>query len=66
VRGAAPDVERALNEIARFQDTLRVDRPDDNVDGVFLEPLQFSELRNREELAVDEKRVEPLALLSAL
>ena len=60
VRGAATDIERALDQIPRFQDSFRVDRADHNVDRVFLEPLEFSELRNREEFAIDEKRIESL------
>ena len=44
VRRAAPDVERALDEIARFQDPLRVDRADHDIDRVLLEALELSEL----------------------
>src|SRR5207248_6717696 len=62
VRGAAADVQGALDEIARFQDSLRVDRADDDIDCVLLESLELSELRDRYQLPVDEKRVEPLAL----
>ena len=65
VRGAAADIERALDQIARFQNSFRVDRSDDNIDGVFLETLEFSKLRDRDELAIDEERVEPLSFRPA-
>jgi hypothetical protein len=59
--GTAADVERALDEIARFQDSFRVDGTYHHVDRVFLKSLQFAELRDRDELAVDKQGVEPLA-----
>ena len=65
MRGAAADIERALHEIARFQDSLRVDRADHDIDRVFLEPLEFSKLRDRDQLAIDEERVESLPLRPA-
>jgi hypothetical protein len=59
--GAAADLDRALGEIPRFENPLRVDHTNYHVDGVFFETLQFSKMRNRNELPVDVKRVEALA-----
>ena len=44
MRCPAADVERALDEVPSFQDPLRVDRADHDIDRVFLEALEFSEL----------------------
>ena len=41
MRSAAADFERALDEIARFQNSFRVDRADDDIDGVFFEALEL-------------------------
>jgi len=60
MRGAASDIERALDQIPRFQDSFRVDYAHDNIDRVFFEALEFSELRDWNELAIDEERVEAL------
>jgi len=65
MRRAAADIECTLNEIARLQNPFRIDRADHNIDCVFLETLELSELPHRNQLAVDEKRVEPLALRPA-
>ena len=48
VRRAASDIERALHEIARFQNSLRVDRADHDVDRVLLKTLELPELRDRQ------------------
>ena len=61
MRRAAADLERALRKIARFQNSFRIDRADDDIDGVLLEALEFAKLRDRNELAIDEERVEALA-----
>src|SRR5205814_6312049 len=65
MRRAAADIECTLHEIARLPDPFRIDRADHNINGVFLETLELSELPHRNHLAVDEKRVEPLALRPA-
>ena len=65
MRGAAADLERALDEIARFQNSLRIDRADDHIDRVLLETLEFSKLRDRNQLAIDIERVEALPLRPA-
>src|SRR4051812_40785799 len=62
VGGAASDIERALNEVSRLQDPFRIDRPDHNIDRVFLETFQLPEVRDRKELPVNKKAVESLAL----
>ena len=62
MRGAATDLDGTLCEIARFQNSLRVNRADDNVDGVLFETLEFSKVRNRNQISIDIKRVESLAL----
>ena len=51
MRGAAADLERALDQIPRFQNSLRVDRADHDIDGVFLETFELSELRNRHQFS---------------
>src|SRR5947209_4744901 len=56
--GAAADIERALNEVARLQDSLRVDRADYYVDGVLLEALQLPEMGDRHENSVHKEGVE--------
>ena len=65
VRGAASDLERALDQIPRFQNSSRVDRSDHDVDRVFLETLELSKLRDRQEFPIDEERVEALSLRPA-
>src|SRR2546423_798781 len=65
VRGATSDVERALDQIPRFQNSLCVDRADHDVDGVFLEALELSKLRDRQKFSINEKRVEALPLRPA-
>src|SRR5438270_200338 len=50
---AAPDVERALREVASFRDSLGVDHSDNNGNAMLLETLESSELLNRNERAVD-------------
>jgi hypothetical protein len=65
VRGAASDINRALDQIPRFQNSLRIDRSDYDVDSVFLETLEFSELRDRQEFSIDEECVEALPLSPA-
>ena len=55
MRGAAADIERALDEIARLQDAFRVDHADDRIDRVFLEALELAKLRDRDQLAIDDK-----------
>ena len=62
MRRAAADIERALHQIARFQNAFRIDRADDDIDGVFLEALELAKLRDRHELAIDKERVEALPL----
>ena len=62
VRCAAPDVERALDQIPRFKSSFRVDRSDHDVNGVFLEALKLAELRDWQEFSIDEKCVESLPL----
>ena len=61
MRRAPSHLERALSQVARFQNSLGIDDAHNHVDGVFFEPLQFSELRNRHERAIDIKRIEPLS-----
>ena len=65
MRGAATDIECALHEIARFQNSFRVDHADHDIDRVFFETLEFAKLRDRNQLAIDEERVESLALRPA-
>src|SRR5207253_4376929 len=60
--GAATNLERALAEIARLGDPLLVDYTDTDVDGMFLETLKPAELLHRNELPVDQKGVESIAL----
>src|SRR5437899_3897570 len=60
--GAATNLERALAEIARLGDALLVDYTDNDVDGMFLETLKPAKLPHRNELPVDEKSVESVAL----
>ncbi len=62
MRRAAADLEGALREIARFHNSLGIDHADNDVDGVFLEALQFSKLRDRNELPIDKESVESLTL----
>ena len=62
MRGAAADLERALHQIARFKDAFRINHPDDGVDRVFLEALEFAKLRDRDQLAIDVERVKALSL----
>ena len=62
MRGSTADIERALHQIARFQDASGVDRPDDHIDRVLLETLEPAELSDRNEFAIDEERVESLPL----
>ena len=65
MRGPAADIERALDEVARLQDALRVDHTDDRVDRVLLETFELAKLRDRDQLAIDIKRVEALPLSPA-
>ena len=58
--GAAADLERALREIARFQNSFRVDHADDDVDGVFFKAFEFSKVRNRNQRSIDIECVETL------
>ena len=60
MRRAATDIECALHEIARFQNSFRVDHADDDIDRVFFETLEFAKLRDRNQLAIDKERVESL------
>jgi hypothetical protein len=60
--GAATNLERALAEIARLGDALLVDHTDNHINGVFLETLKLTKLPHRNELPVDEKGVESIAL----
>src|SRR5437016_2024118 len=62
MRSATPNLERALREVPRLRDSLRVNHADDNGDAVLFEPFEFLELRDRNERAVDKQGVEPLAL----
>ena len=59
---AATNLERALAEIARLGDALLVDHTDNHINGVFLETLKLTKLPHRNELPVDEKGVESIAL----
>ena len=59
---AATDVERALSQVARFCDSLGIDHSDNHRDAVFFETLESSELRDRDELAIDIQGVESLTL----
>src|SRR4029079_13592733 len=60
--GAATNLERALAEIARLGDALLVDHTDNHINCVFLETLKLTKLPHRNELPVDEKGVESIAL----
>src|SRR5690348_1840459 len=53
MRGSAADLERALDKIARFQNSLRVNRADDDIDGVLLEALELAKFGNRNQSAID-------------
>ena len=58
---ATPDLERALREIARFQDSFRVDHTNDDVDGVFFKAFEFSEVCDTgTSVPIDIERVEAL------
>ena len=65
VRGAASDLERALDQIPRFQDSSRVDRSDHDVDRVLLETFELSKLSDRQEFPIDKERVEALSFRPA-
>ena len=52
MRGSAANIESALNEIARFPNSLRVDHADNNIDRVFLKTFKLAELRDGDELTV--------------
>ena len=58
---ANQNLQRALGQVARLKNSFRIDHAHNHVDGVFFEPLQFSEMRNRHERAIDIKRIEPLS-----
>ena len=62
MRCAAPDLKCALDKIARFQNSLRADYADNDIDGVFLETLELPKLRQGNECAIDIKRIETLTL----
>src|ERR1043166_5274467 len=57
VCGAATDLERALREVARVSDSLRVDDAGDHRNRVLFESFESSKLRNRDELTIDKHRV---------
>ena len=59
---AAPNLKRALDKIARLQNSLRVDCADHDINGVFLETLKLPKLRQGNERAINVKRIEALAL----
>ncbi len=65
VRRAAPDLKRAAHKIARFQNSLRIDCADNDIDSVFLETLELPKLRQGNERSIDIKRVETLTLCPA-
>src|SRR5713101_8982897 len=65
MRGAAADFDGALGEIARFQNSLRIDCADHDIDSVFLEALELPKLRHWNECCIDIKRVETLTLRPA-
>ena len=65
MRSAAADLERALREIARFQNSFRVNRPDHDINGVLLETLELSKVGDRNERLIDIERVESLPLRPA-
>src|SRR5450432_1584331 len=58
---AAADLESALHQVARLQNSLRVDDADDRIDRVFLETLEFTKLAHRYQLPIDEEGIEPLS-----
>src|SRR5665213_3145653 len=62
MRGAAADLECALDEVARLENALRINLADDRVDRVFLETFELRELLDADEPAIDEERVKALAL----
>src|SRR3954447_5565070 len=61
----ATDIERALNEIARLQNSFRIDHADNDIDRVFLETLQLAKLCDWNQLTIDEERIESLPLRPA-
>src|SRR5205809_1113227 len=62
MRRAPADLEGPLSQIARFRDSLCVDRSHNDVDGVFLKSFQFSEMLDRHKDTIDIKSIEALAL----
>src|SRR5437016_1236796 len=58
--GATANLESALREITRFQDTLCIDDANDDIDGVFFETFEFLEVCNRNKGSIDIERVETL------
>ena len=62
MRCAPTDPDRALSQIARFQNSLRVNCADDDVDRVLFEALELPKMRNRDQLSINIKSIEPLML----
>src|SRR5689334_16981308 len=62
MRGAAANIERPLNKVARFEDSSGVNRADHDIDGMLFEALEFAKVRNRNQPAVDEQSFETLSL----
>src|SRR5207244_12431149 len=62
MRRATPDLERALREIACFQDSSGVDHANDDVDGMFFKAFEFSKVCNRNKPSIGIERVEALPL----
>ena len=62
MRCTPTDPDRAVSQVARFQNALRVNCADDNVDRVLLEALELPKVRNRGQLSINIKGIEPLTL----
>ncbi len=59
--GTAPDLDGALGQVPRFQNSFCVDRTDNHVDGVLLESLELLEAAYRNQFSIYIKRLETLA-----